>query len=234
MAGDRFKCIDDKIYVYNRENSINDDKVGNISQGTIEEHIRTYIKPYKRIQKPEPRVLSSDDVDIICLTGTQDIDLINSLTQQLKSNLQNSGTVHVINAVNNNNQSLSEKLLNICNLSTDYICMVNNLEQDRVPVVDLMEIKKMLWKTQAETCYLGSQAMQPSRFEQLTKNIVAFQPSQNATFTQNLNDNIQVLKTNLFKAIVKQVPLNNIASLKNHLKQSTATKRVNALSLLKI
>jgi len=115
---------------------------------------------------------------------------------------------------------------------TACVCIVNSLEPKEIPIVDLMEVKKMLWKTQAVNCYLNPQKRVPTKFEQLSTNILAIQNDQNKEFLRNLNYSIQVFETNFFRDSIKKLPSGNLTLLKTILSQNEMVKESKKISLL--
>ncbi len=207
MAGPRFKRIDEKIYAYNRANAINDDKLDNL-QNVIDHYIREKLCKYQPLRERDPREMSDQKIDIICLANTEQMDQQKLFLEELEKNLKNAGKIHTLTSTQGN--TFKKHFLDECALSSDYVCVIKNLSDSNIPQLDLMLVKRVLWATQATTCYLKINTC-PTVFEKLAYGINAVQHSCTRNFVpkHNLMD-FQIFET---AALIRMLSKTNFVNI---------------------
>lgn len=230
MAGPRFKRIDEKIYVYNRSNVLNDDKICRL-QGTIDKYIRQQLSKYSPLIGREPRVMSDEKIDVICLIDTHIPDQLGCFIETLKKSVQNINNIRIIDVSLNAQQTFKERLLQECALSSDYVCIINTFDVLDIPQVDLMVVKQVLWKAQGLMCFLKLKDKTIIKFEKLTNDIGVVQHGSTNNFATNCTFDFQVFETATLKNLLAKINFIDISSLISLFRQLSEVNNPYSISL---
>jgi glycosyltransferase involved in cell wall biosynthesis len=230
MAGPRFKHIDEKIYVYNRANALNDDKVS-LFQGVIDRYVRRQLPQYDPLVGREPRVMSGEKVDVICLVDRRLLGPTASFVENLKNNVQNINNIRMVDVILGDKQTFKERFLQACALSSDYICVITNFDICDIPRVDLMNVKQILWKTQALAYYLKLNDKTVITFEKLANGVNAVQNCSATGFSKNCEFNFQVFETAILKKLLEKIDFVDVSTLLFYFKRLPEMNIPYAMSL---
>ncbi|MBT4856172.1 glycosyltransferase [bacterium] len=190
MCSPRFKLVDDYIYVYNRLNTINDDKIDHKLQWKIDHYFR--LKPaYPKLH--EPKFLSLDSyAPIDCIVSVQEHQLNKidpqSLYSQLEQQFSDIGRVivladqksrYLVVEHDGSNHFKTTRGVGLNSLlkgvSSKYVCFLNLEKLACFNSTNLSEVNHSLEKTHA-FCYEIFPAKQ-KHYEQLGSGLCGYQTS---------------------------------------------------------
>lgn len=246
MAHPRIAYVPYVVYIYNRINPINDDKVNRALQLKLEEHIKAQ-KPYAKIDCPHCiDMLTKEDTASIIVYSQNNPDQLKNMLKSLKAHVKNSTKIHVLylavagkrkayNALVRTFADINFTAITPATINSALLLRVNKMQDNYVVVtrdaslvtqdIDLQSCISTMKRTATQIFHLALNYEQVSpMFLNAKVPLVNRQESICAWYPSNKKDDLQISclnmtlwnKTRLLEAL-KDPKINSLPSLDHEL-----------------